>query len=67
MFFDATIGAVKPYALGENRQQQRQRRVRPGQIPPAMPPSALTRDPMEVFVEAMRYQRPAYGVHSFDV
>ncbi|ORC85663.1 uncharacterized protein TM35_000331200 [Trypanosoma theileri] len=59
--FENTLGAVRPYASGGEQQR------RTGRIPPAMPASALTRDPMEVFVEVMRYQRPGLGVCSFDL
>ncbi|KAH9599524.1 hypothetical protein LSM04_004968 [Trypanosoma melophagium] len=59
--FENTLGAVRPYA-SDSRRRRRTRH-----IPPAMPASALTRDPMEVFVEMMRYQRPGLGVCSFDV
>ncbi|EAN86125.1 hypothetical protein C3747_276g23 [Trypanosoma cruzi] len=71
VLFDATLGAVKPYALRERgdqgKLQQGRRRKRPGEVPPSMPLTAFSRDPLEVFVEAMRYQRPALGVYTFDV
>ncbi|RNF08781.1 uncharacterized protein Tco025E_07083 [Trypanosoma conorhini] len=71
VLFDATLGAVKPYALGESRDRQGRhqgrRKQRPGEVPLSMPLSALSHDPMVVFVEAMRYQRPGLGVYSFDV
>ncbi|RNF10178.1 hypothetical protein TraAM80_01756 [Trypanosoma rangeli] len=71
VLFDTTLGAVKPYALGESRDcqklQQKRRKMRPGETPLFMPPSALSQDPMVVFAEAMRYQRPGLGIYSFDV
>ncbi|EKF35473.1 hypothetical protein MOQ_002334 [Trypanosoma cruzi marinkellei] len=73
VLFDATLGTVKPYALREKGEQGKwqrgkgKQRTRPGEIPPSMPLTAFSRDPLEVFVEAMRYQRPALGVYTFDV
>ncbi|ESL08302.1 hypothetical protein TRSC58_03997 [Trypanosoma rangeli SC58] len=71
VLFSTTLGAVKPYALGESRDsqklQQGRRKMRPGETPLFIPPSAFSQDPMVVFAEAMRYQRPGLGVYSFDV
>lgn len=65
--FDTTLGAVRPYALGEGWRQRGRCRAKPGVAPTAMPLSYVLRDPMEVFVEAMRYQRPTIGVYAYDV
>lgn len=66
LLFDATVGTVKPYVLGDINAHKR-RRLRPGKKDLSMPQSALTQDPLLVFVETMRYQRPALGIYSFQV
>ncbi|KAH8605494.1 hypothetical protein ERJ75_001589100 [Trypanosoma vivax] len=64
--FNSTVGSVRPYVLGQHL-SEKERRRRPGKKMPSMPASALNQDPVAVFVEAMRHQRPSLGIFSFHV